>query len=64
MEELEMKNQDHSDHNTVKISENTLKSPGELRRPSVTQTLGKKPPVKTCMKNSQEIKYKLQNSNS
>ena len=35
------KNQDHTDNSTVKISKNTQKSPGHLRRLAVIQTPGK-----------------------
>ena len=35
------KNRDHSDYSIVKIGQNTEKSPGDLRRFAVTQTLVK-----------------------
>ena len=44
---------DHPDNNIIKISQNTEKSPGDLRRLDVTQTPVKKPSANAGVKNSQ-----------
>ena len=38
LEDLEIRGRDHPDYSINKISQNTKKSPGELRRLTVTQT--------------------------
>ena len=56
LEELEIrkKNRDHLENNNVKISQNTWKSPGNLRRLAISQTSVKKKKKKkkknTCEK--------------
>ena len=41
LEELEVRGRNKTSHTTVEISQNTQKSPGELRKLAVTQTPGK-----------------------
>ena len=42
---------DHPNHSITKVNQNTEKSPGDLRRPAITQT-----PVKNHVQNSQRNK--------
>ena len=50
---------DHFDHSIIKISQNTEKSPGDLRRLMVTQTLVRNHQLCWCEKISR-VKYKYQ----
>ena len=45
---------DHPNYSIVEISQNTEKSPGDLKRLAVTQTPVKKPSVNTGVKNYQK----------
>ena len=50
------KNRDHSDHGTIKISQNTSNSAGDLRSLAVTQKKKKHTLLKTSVKTSERIK--------
>ena len=52
----EGKNRDHTNHSITKIGFNTLESPGNRRKSSVTQTTVKKKSVINGGKNLQEVR--------
>ena len=54
---------DHPNYSIIEIGQNTEKSPGDLKRLAVTQTLVKKPSANADVKNSEGVNYNNNNNN-